>query len=39
MYNKFVDDMRRSYAADKVQDGEFGAMMDVASVNDVSASC
>ena len=30
--------LRTTYAVDKVKDGEFGAMMDVALVNDVSAA-
>lgn len=35
-YADFVQGMRDKYAEDKVKDGEFGAMMDVALVNDVS---
>lgn len=33
-YASFVDRVRREYAAGKVQDGVFGAMMDVQLVND-----
>lgn len=34
MYHAFLADLRQRYAADKIKDGEFGAMMDVALVND-----
>ncbi|KAM0793530.1 hypothetical protein ACM66B_000968 [Microbotryomycetes sp. NB124-2] len=34
MYDEFLADLRRKYTADKVFDGRFGAMMDVALVND-----
>jgi hypothetical protein len=34
VYAEFVDLVRRSYRADRVHDGEFGAMMEVALVND-----
>ncbi|GAA6063814.1 hypothetical protein JCM10212_001645 [Sporobolomyces blumeae] len=34
MYLDFLDDLRTKYRADKVLDGEFGAMMDVQLVND-----
>ena len=37
-YADFVQGLRTTYAVDKVKDGEFGAMMDVALVNDVSAA-
>ena len=33
-YHQFLDDLRRAYSPDKVQDGVFGAMMDVHLVND-----
>jgi D-aminoacyl-tRNA deacylase len=34
LYQQFVDLVKSSYQADKVQGGRFGAMMDVALVND-----
>lgn len=34
LYNQFVSMVRENYIADKVKDGEFGAMMDVELVND-----
>lgn len=34
LYSEFVDMVRQAYAADKVQDGVFGAMMEVELVND-----
>jgi D-tyrosyl-tRNA(Tyr) deacylase len=34
MYGKFLDMLRKEYEPEKVQDGVFGAMMDVALVND-----
>ena len=34
MYNQFLDMLRSSYNEDKIKDGVFGAMMDVALVND-----
>ncbi|KAK9814778.1 hypothetical protein WJX72_011337 [[Myrmecia] bisecta] len=33
-YSSFVERMRREYAADRVHDGIFGAMMNVSLVND-----
>lgn len=34
LYNEFLDMLRTNYESDKIKDGEFGAMMDVALVND-----
>ena len=34
-YNSFVQTLRDQYSAEKVQDGKFGALMDVSLVNDV----
>ncbi|WFD25109.1 D-tyrosyl-tRNA(Tyr) deacylase [Malassezia nana] len=34
-YQAFLDKLRSAYAAEKIQDGQFGAMMDVSLVNDV----
>eukprot|EP00527_Entomoneis_sp_CCMP2396_P007787 CAMPEP_0198145722 /NCGR_PEP_ID=MMETSP1443-20131203/24864_1 /TAXON_ID=186043 /ORGANISM="Entomoneis sp., Strain CCMP2396" /LENGTH=170 /DNA_ID=CAMNT_0043809427 /DNA_START=155 /DNA_END=667 /DNA_ORIENTATION=+ len=34
MYSEFVEMVREAYESDKVKDGHFGAMMDVALVND-----
>lgn len=34
MYNDFLDMLKFNYEADKIKDGVFGAMMDVALVND-----
>lgn len=34
MYNMFVEQVKAKYKADKIQTGSFGAMMDVALVND-----
>ncbi len=34
MYGQFLDMLRKEYEPDKIQDGVFGAMMDVALVND-----
>jgi D-aminoacyl-tRNA deacylase len=34
LYQQFLDMVRKDYVAEKVQDGVFGAMMDVALVND-----
>ena len=33
-YEGFLGDLRRAYQADKVKDGQFGAMMAVSLVND-----
>lgn len=37
-YADFVQGMRNKYDLNKIKDGEFGAMMDVALVNDVSTA-
>ena len=34
MYGEFLDLLRKAYEPEKIQDGVFGAMMDVALVND-----
>ena len=34
MYNKFLDMLREGYDREKIFDGKFGEMMDVALVND-----
>ena len=34
MYNDFLDKLRKDYEPEKIKDGVFGAMMDVALVND-----
>lgn len=34
MYNQFLDMLKESYELEKINDGVFGAMMDVALVND-----
>lgn len=34
MYNEFVQSVKDAYESEKVKDGRFGAMMDVALVND-----
>lgn len=34
MYNAFLELLKSSYEAEKIKDGVFGAMMDVALVND-----
>lgn len=34
MYNSFLETLRSGYEVDKIKDGRFGAMMDVALVND-----
>ena len=34
MYNSFLDLLKSNYEPDKIKDGVFGAMMDVALVND-----
>ena len=34
LYHQFVQKVRDDYAADKVKDGKFQAMMEVALVND-----
>jgi D-tyrosyl-tRNA(Tyr) deacylase len=34
LYNRFLDMLKTSYEPEKIKDGEFGAMMDVALVND-----
>ena len=34
MYSQFLDLLRQEYQDDKIQDGRFGEMMDVALVND-----
>ena len=34
MYNEFLDLLKTSYEVDKIKDGQFGAMMDVALIND-----
>lgn len=33
-YKRFLDRMRQQYQDDKIQDGQFGAMMEVNIVND-----
>ncbi|ORX39817.1 D-Tyr tRNAtyr deacylase-like domain-containing protein [Kockovaella imperatae] len=33
-YSSFLEEIRRSYVADRIKDGEFGAMMQVSLVND-----
>ncbi|KAJ9105369.1 hypothetical protein QFC21_001738 [Naganishia friedmannii] len=33
-YNEFLNDMRTAYSAEKIQDGKFGAMMQVSLCND-----
>ena len=38
-YAAFVAQLRQAYQADKVFDGVFGAMMDVALVNDGPVTC
>ncbi|CEQ38581.1 SPOSA6832_00005 [Sporobolomyces salmonicolor] len=35
MYEDFLQDLRHKYRADQIQDGQFGAMMDVQLINDV----
>lgn len=35
-YDNFVKTLRDQYSAEKVQDGKFGALMEVSLVNDVS---
>ena len=35
-YDSFVQTLRDQYCAEKVQDGKFGAMMDISLVNNVS---
>lgn len=37
-YGSFVERLRREYQPERVKDGVFGAMMDVALVNDVRTS-
>ncbi|PNH02321.1 D-tyrosyl-tRNA(Tyr) deacylase [Tetrabaena socialis] len=34
LYGKLVEEVRRQYSSERVKDGVFGAMMDVASIND-----
>jgi D-tyrosyl-tRNA(Tyr) deacylase len=34
LYNQFLDLLKSNYQPDKIKDGVFGAMMDVALVND-----
>ena len=34
MYNSFLDLLKNNYESEKIKDGVFGAMMDVALVND-----
>jgi D-tyrosyl-tRNA(Tyr) deacylase len=34
LYNNFLELLKTDYEADKIKDGVFGAMMDVALVND-----
>ena len=34
MYNSFLDMLKNGYGVDKIKDGKFGEMMDVALVND-----
>jgi D-tyrosyl-tRNA(Tyr) deacylase len=34
MYNSFLESLKSNYEPDKIKDGVFGAMMDVALVND-----
>ncbi|GAA5924465.1 hypothetical protein JCM1841_004592 [Sporobolomyces salmonicolor] len=34
MYEDFLQDLRHKYRADQIQDGQFGAMMDVQLIND-----
>lgn len=38
MYNDFLADLRSKYEADRILDGKFGAMMDVALLNDVRST-
>jgi D-tyrosyl-tRNA(Tyr) deacylase len=34
LYGRFVQMVRENYEAEKIQDGVFGAMMDVSLIND-----
>ena len=34
MYSQFLEMLKQAYEEDKIKDGQFGAMMDVALVND-----
>ena len=34
MYSEFLEMLKAAYDDEKIKDGEFGAMMDVALVND-----
>ncbi|KIJ69207.1 hypothetical protein HYDPIDRAFT_24060 [Hydnomerulius pinastri MD-312] len=34
LYSNFLDKMRQLYVADRIQDGQFGAMMDVSLTNE-----
>jgi D-Tyr-tRNAtyr deacylase len=38
-YDSFCDRVRRDYVADKVQEGEFGAYMEVSIVRRSTMSC
>jgi D-tyrosyl-tRNA(Tyr) deacylase len=38
-YYAFLEDMRRTHKADRIQDGKFGGMMEVSLLNDVRAAC
>lgn len=39
LYHYFVQKVKEGYAAERVQDGRFQAMMEVALVNDGPVSC
>ena len=39
LYHYFVQKVKDGYSADRVQDGKFQAMMEVALVNDGPVSC
>lgn len=39
MYSELLERLRRDYYVERVFDGEFGAMMDVALVNDGPVTC
>jgi D-tyrosyl-tRNA(Tyr) deacylase len=34
MYHQFLEEMRKAHKPERIQDGQFGAMMQVALVND-----
>ena len=38
MYTKFLQKLGQSYKADRIKDGQFGAMMSVSLCNEVSLS-